>query len=292
MDGGDFMFRALVCFVPAVLLTACGGGSGGLTRDQQQKFGDGIQNVGRLATVIRSTGQRFGGVETAGSGTGGRRDQDVEEMEAKIEKAVDKGLCKIPNAFPAIPTLSPDLRSSRPPEIANEVFSISGDECPLTASMTIQATGDSKSTGEVQVQFEYTLRDKELIDIVQVDSGKVTGKYFFQLEAGGGTPESEFLGATIYPFKMESRWSLNGSFHSVADGDVGFEMAMNCTNRAKSPLEFAGESSFSLTARFKDFVAELVATSKPTQDTAPGEFRLGSRKLSAEEFAALYPYNN
>src|SRR4051812_43543693 len=103
------MFQAFA-IATILLLTGCGSSTKDLGPQEQYRFANALQNLARVSSVIYTTSVNHAGVSRT-SNTGGQRDQDVDEMIGRMERAVTAGRCNISEALPlemGIP--SPDLK--------------------------------------------------------------------------------------------------------------------------------------------------------------------------------------
>lgn len=266
---------ATVGIVISFILLGCGSSIQTIDKQQQYRFSNMVANIGKIMTAVQSTGQRHGGKNPLAGNTGGDRDQDTEELVAAIEKGMSRGECKVPHAFPAdlgFPTS--DLKAPKIPALHNAEFVIEGAGCPITVRFQMIAKGDGKySQGNYEMKYEAVdPAVKGILDLNKVEmSGQIT-------MTTAGT--------------LATKWTMEGDFRSGTEGSVHASLKMDSELKASPPAPQSSKVEFSLGLGFKDFRGELRANSQAGDKGVNQEIYLNTQKLTAEEFAKLFPFKS
>jgi hypothetical protein len=290
---------APAAIIICTFLMGCGTSIQSLDKQQQYRFSNMMGNAGKIMASVQVTGQRHGGRTNLAGNTGGDKDQDTEELVSLIDRAVQRGDCKMPRVFPTdlgFPTA--DLKNPKTPAIHNAEFVIEGAKCPIAVKFQMIAKGDAKyAQGNYEMKYEVV--DKAAKGIVDLDKMELSGQITLAVSGGArdagsvtsGNPEvTQPLANTANPFSVVTKWTMEGDFRSVTEGNVHASLKMDSDVKTTPPTAVASNVEFSMALGFKDFRGELRATSRSSEKGMEQEFYLNTQKLTAEEFTKVFPF--
>jgi hypothetical protein len=254
-----------LCCVLGFFLIGCGSSIQSIDKQQQYRFSMLVGNVGKIMTAVQATGQRHGGKTPLAGNTGGSRDQDTEELMTAIEKAMTRGDCKVPRAFPAdLGFPNPDLKAPKAPSLYNSDFVIEGAKCPIALRFQMIAKGGGKYN-QGNYELKYEALDPKVKGILDLNKLEMTGQVTVTV-------------ASV----LTTKWSMEGDFRSDSEGTVRASLKMDSELKASPPAPQNSKVEFSLSLGFKDFRGQLRANSQ--------EIYLNTQKLTSDEFAKLFPF--
>lgn len=276
---------ALSLIASTSLLSGCGQKE--LTPEQSKQFMGTLGNLSKGFVVVQAVSQQmaestaqvpaenfFRNMVTAfASSTGGKRDQDAEEMAARLQKAVKDKSCRIPVRMKGF---NEAVNASESFE-----FSIKGKGCPI--DLSFKAKAEIKGDGERGIEFalHYTLNDKDLEELVDIKSWNLKGNLTVKAEVKSDSTTDPRVAMTL-------KGELDGELSSVVDGELKSYVRISGEQVLTKDGVESGKRELAVGIGYKDFTGEMKSVTEVIEgaEQKTRQF-LNGKEMSEEEFEKI-----
>ncbi len=271
-----------------ILLAGCGGTKGYVSETLKSQLGQTFGRINRTVAGIQTANEITQGTSELGTATtqtlrtfelatttGGKRDQDAEEITAWMERAITSGDCKTINnlSFGARPPgfAADPLRAT---QAGTAEFSINGEKCPAHFKLASTTTSEGAAT----FTLEYTSNLPEFAQLTGIKTAQMDGTILTKKNVD---PMQDFTSE----LDLESALKMEGLLQT-AEGDL-LNVQITSTSQAKgfpAKGQISGTASTSMTLSFEEQSVELKTSTTIEDREMKVEYTLNGTSISKDDF--------